>query len=210
MRVTDPGGVGVELDLVGLRAAIDDMAAWTGLDGVCVPEIRLSTPDEIADVIGHEAEGVYRGAGEPILVTYPGLAFHELCHAVDHRLEDISTTRPDLFDPDPENGGPGERFAVACEAGPTSLAFADFIGNTCGVDLVAPVDRFMREEIFPAVWDAATLAGIAPSVFGDPIAVDLTFDPDVRYVHGVGGGSTYVHLGGSLAFSLGSLLVPGT
>jgi hypothetical protein len=155
MTVTDPDDVASQEELEEVLLALDQFAGTTGRAGVCVPEIRL-----VSTVFDGEAAGLFRRAGEAILVAAgPGVELrtrHELCHALTD-LERWHQTRPDLFPADSvddvdlypsEEARAHEAFARACDDDPSDLAVSEF-GMSCGWPELSVQDAFLLDVIYP-------------------------------------------------------------
>ncbi|CAN0453397.1 unnamed protein product, partial [Ectocarpus fasciculatus] len=79
--------------LQNVADTVDEFAAWTGRDGVCVPGIEV--------VQELDSQGVYRGPMRKIIVRAGAVdgaitTRHELCHALDQG-EKISREHKALF-----------------------------------------------------------------------------------------------------------------
>lgn len=159
--------------LATVRQALADFAAWTGDDGVCVPEIRLQ--EDIAEYAGMddawEVGGEYTGEHSPIRLDAdsPGLrrmAFHELCHAADHREGHAGAVAwPELAERDWYHGAAAVRedFAEACEEGPVDVTLDAALAAACGTAPMLGADVYYLDEVvFPqaprAGWSDAAYA----------------------------------------------------
>lgn len=199
VRVVDAAGVADASDLDEIEGILARMKEWTGLDGVCVPEIRLVSEEQMADAGHPDAEGVYLGPGQPILVRSAGIAHHEVCHAVDQALGWPSRERPDLFGED----DPVEGFAVACADGPEGVALAEAFGAACGADFVDPATRFLRERAYVR-WEEPDLAARADGAPPGDVTLAIPLDPlaDVVEVAGSGARVHAVAQGGDVLYAV--------
>lgn len=155
------GDAGAE-DLALVRGTLDQFAAWTAVDGVCVPEIEADPdiPEPFGLPDAYESGGVYRGEHQPIWVDVDAgesavdNTRHELCHALDMQLG-LSTAHetliPDVADPDLYPGTQAEKedFAVLCQEWPTDTTFTSAVVDACGGEPVDSVAQFVLDEIYP-------------------------------------------------------------
>jgi hypothetical protein len=194
IAITDPEGVAAEEDMADARAAIDALRDYSGRDGVCVSEVRITA---LLDDIG----GQY--SGELIQVTAGGsvrsVTFHELCHAVDRVDGYPSLAHPELFPASSvdvsehyatEEARAREAFARACDYGPRSVALVEALEATCGRDLGSERQRFLDANVFSAWEDTGT-----PSEGTVALALERAAVDDVTWVNAgpvVGGASVYV------------------
>lgn len=127
------------------RAAIDEFAAWSGREGVCVSEVRLE--DEVVNEDGEALGGRYDLSGS-VHVRMDGditrIVRHELCHAVDHLEGWVSESHPELFGTD----DPTEALADLCDDGPGDLTLAAALTARCDTDYDAAL-RFIDETVYP-------------------------------------------------------------
>lgn len=131
LELTDPDGVASDNDRTRVQTQLDDLATATGLDGVCVPEVRF-VPD---DTCGEE--NCYQGPGEPILIdsSTVSLVRPVLCEALADTL-----------------GVSGAEFVQTCANYPATLALQAEVDATCDL-AVSPADaRTFMNGVFPA-WD---------------------------------------------------------
>lgn len=131
MELTDPDGVASDNDRTRVRTQVDDMATATGLDGVCVPEVRF-VPDGTCG-----EENCYQGPGEPILIdsSTTWLVRPVLCEALADTL-----------------GRSGADFLETCASYPATLALMAEADASCDLE-VSPGDaRAFMDDVFPA-WD---------------------------------------------------------
>ncbi len=154
MRVTDPDGVGTNVDMARFSNAIVEFEAWTGWRTVCVPELQVRP-----ELNGGAVVGLYQGPHEAIqLVSGIGadVAIHEMCHAADQRLGWPSMDNPALFPVthvDPVNytsrdSQVRESFARACEAGPEGLSLVRAMGERCGFPIEHPGYTLVLNEVY--------------------------------------------------------------
>lgn len=144
--------------LATVQDALADFAAWTGDEGVCVPEIRLQEviPERNLDV--GELAGVYAGEHNPIRLDADsgGLqltTFHELCHASD-RLEGHSDAIawPEVADRSLYKGKylVPEDFAEACEGGPPDVTLDRALVAACGTEPTFDANAYyLADVVFP-------------------------------------------------------------
>ncbi len=159
MVVTDPDDLADDTFEAEIADGIATFAAWTGRDGVCVPEVRI-LPD-----VAPEAEvtigGAYIAQHVPIAIRagvpeVGRVTTHELCHALDD-VEGHSTANPTVFPAGgvaqsllyPTDALRGdESFARACEDGPSSNV-SERLDVLCGVG-GDPKARYLDAHVFAA------------------------------------------------------------
>ena len=166
MEVTDPDDLVSPAFVAEIRRAVDDFAAWTGRNGVCVPEARVAAP---GDVARHHRRSrhpnynrrrpllVHTGSSDPYRST-----LHELCHALDEDLGGFSREHEALFETPVEDvywdGGSldhgrwlerEERFARACAQGPTGLAWEEALQDCLLTEDVSALS-LVRRSIYTA------------------------------------------------------------
>lgn len=142
-----------------IEAALADMQAWTGLDGVCVREVRMVGAEELPD-----SRGIWRGRNIELRETISGeslrfITRHELCHALDDHLG-LSEQAPELFtgdyiqsdNYDTESLRRAEDFADACQHGPAvDSALATLLAPECDLDLgLSEREQWLMDHAF--VW----------------------------------------------------------
>lgn len=197
MEATDPEGVGGDEGVAMVASTIADFAAWTGMPGVCVPEVRLVGEIPWETDVG-DPIGVYQGPGEPILVEPSHdvwgrreTVIHELCHALDDTLVLSPQATGPFFAPQPREGrAPSfdEAFADACEMGADDwhLGLLEAVEATCGETFVDPRLRVLGERVFPGHERASpTPTGTVPLELG-ALPVDVPDDAWIAEI--VGGG----------------------
>ncbi len=147
LEVTNPDGLAPAEYVAEVEAAIDEFAALTGREGVCVAEARLVPEIVLED--GDTAAGMNHDGWIEIAYTagngVQGLVFHELCHAVDREMGWWSETRPDWFGDEPH-----EVFAEACDEGPRPVSLVEARESACGADFGADRQRWFNEEVYAA------------------------------------------------------------
>lgn len=151
-----------DMELQGrLEAAIDDFAAWTGREGVCVPGIEVQPALWVA---GEEVGAAYAGPHAWIRMgSDPGhverAALHELCHAIDEQ-EGHSAAQPELFSGDDvtndalyptEAARRGEHFARSCASGGSSYELIFATDDLCGVSRWGFDFAYIQREIYSAL-----------------------------------------------------------
>ncbi|MFN7144683.1 MAG: hypothetical protein ACK4YP_12985 [Myxococcota bacterium] len=156
MRVEDPLGIASAEQVTAAERAIADFAAWTTVEGVCVPSV-----DFVEDVGTEGADGAYVRPRYPIEVEpLPAhhvydLVLHELCHAWDTDQGRPSEGLPDLFPttghdvalaPDAYHQA-GESFAEACEGGIATARMEALLAERCDVDLPG---AWVSEHVYDA------------------------------------------------------------
>ena len=198
-RVVDE--VGIAGDLVAAELALDEFATWTALDGACVSEIRI-----VERPFHPSADGTYLSEERRIEVRAGNgrmrhVVQHELCHALDRSLGDVSLDHPDLFptqDPSHAAAGVVEEFGDSCAIGPAAARLADAFG-ACRVDGPDPRWGFLSDEVFTGDPGGDALVPLDP--VAQPLDVDPTFHLDSPQA-GVDGSLWLrtLHLGG-LAFA---------
>ncbi|MCB9780066.1 MAG: hypothetical protein H6742_15985 [Alphaproteobacteria bacterium] len=167
MRIVDATDAGLSAERVdAIQGVIDWFDASTGLDGACVD--RVVVQDEV-NAMGRSLQGFYNPTSQTIRVRPRDAAqttVHELCHAVDRRLGDVSLDRPDLFDPDTvanpdlyrsENSRIREVFAEHCEFVQLDDTLQRAVHEQCGVPWSNPEVDWFRDVIFPT-WTPPVLA----------------------------------------------------
>lgn len=154
-----------------IDAALADFAAWTGRDGVCVPEVRV-----VETIDGETAAGIYQGPSWPILVDRGShdphtTTVHELCHALDHQE---GHTDPELFPPVEADSNyytealrEREGFARACDDGPYDLGLTMFVEDACGFELRSPATRYLDDEVWTAFSRTSGTDGAATWALAD-------------------------------------------
>lgn len=165
VEVEDPQGLLVPTARQGIQQAIDDFAAWTARDGVCVPAVQ------VVDDRGHWWAGYYLRPGAPIRVgPYPtrsyDLTLHELCHAIDE-VEGIVDLHPRHFHEGLVDDGRywtpalrrAEGFARLCDDGPVDAAMRRRLVEECGIEMaLLPQRELLQDQVFAGVaalpWDA--------------------------------------------------------
>ena len=148
LEVTNPDGAAPESIIAEVEAAVDQFAAWTGREGVCVGEARLVPELYTSD--GTAAAGLNHDGWIEIdydsSMHIDGVVYHELCHAVDRVAGWFSETRPDWFPSDE----PHEDFAYACEDGPQSISLIEGVEQACGEDLGTSRQRYINTVVYTA------------------------------------------------------------
>lgn len=186
VQVDDPQGLLVPAARQGIQEALDDFAAWTDRDGVCVPSVR------VVDDRGHWWAGYYLRPGAPIRVgPYPtrsyDLTLHELCHAIDE-VEGIVDQHPRHFHEGLIEDGRywtpalrrAEGFAQLCDDGPVDAALRRRLAQECGIGMaLLPQRELLQEQVFAGVealpWDAPTWEGAPrPAVWLADLDADWT------------------------------------
>lgn len=170
VEVEDPQGLLVPTARQGIQQALDDFAAWTDRDGVCVPSVQ------VVDDRGHWWAGYYLRPGAPIRVgPYPtrsyDLTLHELCHAIDE-VEGIVDQHPRHFHEGLVDDGRywtpalrrAEGFAQLCDDGPVDAAMRRRLVEECGVGMaLLPQRELLQDQVFLGVprlpWDAPAWRG---------------------------------------------------
>lgn len=145
LDLTDPAGEAPADVFAEVSAAIDQFAAWSARDGLCVEEVRLV--EEIDDE--RDPVGIYYGprieveyaAMDPSSVT-----FHELCHAADDAAGGLSYAHPDWFGTEE----PAEAFAHLCDGGPWSVTALEGLEAACAEDFGSGRQRLLNAEVFGA------------------------------------------------------------
>lgn len=160
IEITDPDGVATEGMVEELSQAVEDFAAWTGRDAVCVGELRIQE-----DVAWHGGDSSPSGRLQPgrkrISIEASGenlreIAFHELCHALDHEEQLAWPNRASLDTSLVPSGSctddrclVEEAFATACEAGPQQAwPLAAVVEDSCGGPAIQPIWRMLYEEVW--------------------------------------------------------------
>lgn len=145
LDLTDPAG-GAPADVFAeVRAAIDQFAAWSARDGLCVEEVRL-----VEEIVSEDdVVGQYGGAVVQVEYGTPHpeeTVFHELCHAADAQAGWVSEAWPEWFGTEE----PHEDFARRCADGPRPVSQLEALEAACGEDLLAGRQRLFNEEVFGA------------------------------------------------------------
>jgi hypothetical protein len=154
MEVGDPDGALSPWDKVTVQAGIADFERWSGLDGVCVPEVSV-----VAEINGGLASGRYYGPHQAIEVISgagPTTTVHELCHAWDFEHGGASEENLRLFPVDridpfryrTRSSQVRESFARICERGPYGQDVILALEEECGVELRHPAMDFVLDEVF--------------------------------------------------------------
>lgn len=140
--------------LAEVQGALDDFAAWTGREGVCVPEVRVE--EELGD---GRVQGRYRGPHSAILLSRDAVdprtvTLHELCHALDER-EGLAD--PEVFEPvEADDDYPtrdlriAEGFADRCQEGAEDLGLLAGVDDACGPGSLDAADRYLYEHVYTA------------------------------------------------------------
>jgi hypothetical protein len=198
--------VGDDSDVVlRVEQALGDFAAWTGREGVCVPEIQIV--DDIEEPAEADPEvvfvgGAYAGPHMPIRVVAADVrpsVFHELCHALDREEDHAASASfppPQFAELYPDTHVDREAFAQACDDGPSGVAYDALLADRCGITMRwSEADLYVDTEVYPAMqptfgedlaWSKSTMAwsGVSADVeivdaarLGDEVVV-LTVTPD--------------------------------
>lgn len=169
--VSDPDGLAAPGQVEGIRAALQDFAAWTGGPAVCVPGVRLTEDDDLEGALGR-----WDGAGQPMRVAgaHPqayGTVVHELCHAWDEGAGFESEWHPQAFREDEISDVEvydtprlrvREAFARACEDGPVDLRLRDDLAQRCGFETRERGARWVDAEVYAPVRPAPVVEDLAP------------------------------------------------
>lgn len=165
-RVTDPDGVATGGMVDAVQGALDQFAAWTGREGVCVSEMRI-VPDDEPDLDGYDGRFIPTGL---ILLSVEAAEWtprHELCHALDE-VEGISAAHEDAFrthvfdDPDSYADSPEENFAHVCAEEPDDLAFARAFAPLCDRDDDAERAGIVLDEVLREADAESGIVGTVP------------------------------------------------
>ncbi len=163
MALTDPDGLASDNDLTRVRSVLDELATATGLDGVCVPEVRIVADGTCAD----GAENCFQGAGAPILVASSSVweVREVMCEALEVRLG------YDLLDPELFAAAGAASFVQVCTDFPATLHLQASLDDTCAADLgVSPaLSAWMLANVFPA-WEVPLGAPIDVAFDRHPVA----------------------------------------
>jgi hypothetical protein len=151
---TDPDGVTSDNDFTRVRFVFEEVASASGLDGLCVPEVRF-VPEGTCEGTDPDC---YQGAGEPILIGSSSVwdVRRAVCAALaDQGIDD------ELYD----TLFYGELdFKDACALFPAALALDRSAEGTCPtLSVGSNAATFLMERMFP-LWEVPV---------GDPIDVAL-------------------------------------
>ena len=163
-----------------VEGALQDFAAWSGREEICVS--RIEVREEITTRRGVEVGGRYnRATGGVLISAQPGgkrrRVFHELCHALE-TSEGLMAEHGHLFDPTgiddelypTEADRTEEAFALFCEEGPT-LYPSVVLDEACETDEAGEEQRFVMEVLWPGSSRPAIGEPIEV-VFGEPVPLD--------------------------------------
>ena len=185
LAVTNPDGVADTDAIAEAERAVADFRAWSGLDAVCVDEVRLV---EEIETDGPDIGGLYRPEEhielEVDVESVYSLALHELCHAWDSNAGLPSVAHPDVF-PASEIKDlaryptvvlrAAEVLARACEEGAADWSVLEALGDHCGRDdLFTERRRYLLEHLW--LDREAGDRPIGPAFAGD-VALELEVHP---------------------------------
>jgi len=180
IEVTDPDRLLNRFERADLEAGLAEFLSVAGVDDLKLNEIRV-VPD--GSIAGAHAAAAYIEGRRRILLTEQAASFntgpqstlwHELCHALDSTLENISDQHPEHFDPAtadepiledyPDDANlTREVFARFCAMGPHD-ALAVRVAEACGVEPGGEDDYQQRlwlsEHVFLGVEPGDTVAGV--------------------------------------------------
>lgn len=219
IAVTDPEGLAEAEQLETYEQAIDQLAGWVRMEGVCTDEVRVTDDLDpgLSRTDGDLSAGVYRGE-RAILVhaerAGAGTVRHELCHGVDHMLGWASVEEEETFRPYAdalmresysEMGQLLEAFAEACQAGPRDQDLLQALEEACGEPVIYEAFDYMEAEVFePGGGDRGWTYGLAlhqrtqldlSAAFAGEFVVDLAGDGEHLVATTVRRGETSASLG---------------
>ncbi len=175
--IVDRTGTLTDEQLTAYRTHLDWFSEVTGLDGACVNEVRIH--DDL-ESHGEAIGGLYSGYARLIRmdIDAPLSSFtHELCHAADDALGDLSLAHPDLFDLESVEVGKlysddaertREAFARACVSATADLRIARGLADTCGEPLDTATHDFLRAEVWRNYQDPPMELAFADVETGQP------------------------------------------
>lgn len=180
IEVTDPDRLLNRFERADLEAGLAEFLSAAGVDDLMLNEIRV-VPD--GSITGGRSAGAYIEGRRRILLTEQAASFntgpqstlwHELCHALDSTLENISEQHPEHFDPatadEPiledypdDTNLTREVFARFCAMGPHD-ALAVRVAEACGVEPGGEDDYQQRlwlsEHVFLGTEPGDTVTGV--------------------------------------------------